>query len=206
MWVRIHFNRTKSIVQSYTFEQIPKVYTSTVRFKLIEISFRIILQKRYFLQNSKIGSLIDNLTDQKLILNTYFFDSQPLFLIVATNLCIFEGLIHIAGIWLAKLDAPYTPGMITAELELVAGIYVYAQLANSGLLHMSNIIWGVIIFIACFVAMQRSLLAMTGKGYGDVIKTIKSKKSAWICLNDIIRGEVLSSESLQTSTHFLKFF
>ena len=107
----------------------------------------------------------------------YFFDSQPLFLIVATNLCIFEGLIHIAGIWLAKLDAPYTPGMITAELELAAGIYVYAQLANSGLLHMSNIIWGVIIFIACFVAMQRSLLAMTGKGYGDVIKTIKSKKS-----------------------------
>ena len=29
------------------------------------------LQKRYFLQNSKIGSLIDNLTDQKLILNIY---------------------------------------------------------------------------------------------------------------------------------------
>ena len=46
------------------------MYTSTVRFKLIEIFLRIFLQKRYFLQNSKIGSLIDNLTDQKLILNT----------------------------------------------------------------------------------------------------------------------------------------
>ena len=48
------------------------MYTSTVRLKLIEISLRIFLQKRYFLQNSKIGSLIDNLTDQKLILNNLY--------------------------------------------------------------------------------------------------------------------------------------
>lgn len=105
----------------------------------------------------------------------YFFDSLPLFLMVATNLCIFEGLIHIAGIRLAKLDVPYTPGMVTAELELVAGIYVYVQLAIGGLLSMVNIFGSIILFIACFMAMQRSLLAMTGKGYGDVLKTIQSR-------------------------------
>lgn len=108
----------------------------------------------------------------------YFFDHQPLFLLAATNLCVFEGIIHVLGIRLAKLDIPYTPGMVTAELELLVGIYVYVHLADNGLLHVSNIIWGVVIFIACFVAMQRSLLAMTGKGYGDVIKTIKLRKSA----------------------------
>ena len=56
------------------------MYTSTVRFKLIEIFLRIFLQKRYFLQNSKIGSLIDNLTDQKLILNSkllYIYLTMP---------------------------------------------------------------------------------------------------------------------------------
>lgn len=105
----------------------------------------------------------------------YFFDSLPLFLMVATNLCIFEGLIHIAVIRLAKLDVPYTPGMVTAELELVAGIYVYVQLAIGGLLSMVNIFGSIILFIACFMAMQRSLLAMTGKGYGDVLKTIQSR-------------------------------
>ncbi len=107
----------------------------------------------------------------------YFFDSQPLFLMVATNLCIFEGLIHIAGIRLAKLEVPYTPGLLTAELELVAGIYVYAHLAENGLLSSANILGGILLFIACFMAMQRSLLAMAGKGYGDVAKTIKSRNA-----------------------------
>lgn len=107
----------------------------------------------------------------------YFFDNQPLFLMIATNLCIFEGLIHILGIRLAKLEVPYTPGMVTAELELIAGIYVYAHLADSGLLTISNILLGILLFIACFIAMQRSLLAMAGKGYSDIIKTIKSRKS-----------------------------
>lgn len=106
----------------------------------------------------------------------YFFDNQPLFLLVATNLCIFEGLIHIIGIGLAKMNVPYTPGMITAELELIAGIYVYNRLSDNGLLSAFNILLGIFLFVACFVAMQRSLLAMAGKNYGDIVKTIKSRK------------------------------
>lgn len=106
----------------------------------------------------------------------YFFDNQPLFLMVATNLCVFEGLIHIIGIKLANLDIPYTPGMVTAELELIAGIYVYAHLSGSGLLSVWNILLGILLFIVCFIAMQRSLLAMAGKNYGYIVKTIKSRK------------------------------
>ncbi|MBQ9614729.1 MAG: hypothetical protein IJR38_00120 [Selenomonadaceae bacterium] len=106
----------------------------------------------------------------------YFFDNQPLFLMVATNLCVFEGLIHIIGIKLANLDIPYTPGMVTAELELIAGIYVYAHLSDSGLLSVWNILLGILLFIVCFIAMQRSLLAMAGKNYGYIVKTIKSRK------------------------------
>ena len=106
----------------------------------------------------------------------YFFDNQPLFLMVATNLCVFEGLIHIIGIKLANLDIPYTPGMVTAELELIAGIYVYAHLSDSGLLSVWNILLGILLFIVCFIAMQRSLLAMAGKNYGYIAKTIKSRK------------------------------
>ena len=108
----------------------------------------------------------------------YFFDDQPLFLMVATNLCVFEGLIHVIGIRLARLDIPYTPGMVTAELELIAGVYVYARLADSGLLTVTNVLSGILLFIACFIAMQRSLLAMAGKGYGDIVKTIKSRKAS----------------------------
>ena len=106
----------------------------------------------------------------------YFFDNQPLFLMVATNLCVFEGLIHIIGIKLANLDIPYTPGMVTAGLELIAGIYVYAHLSDSGLLSVWNILLGILLFIVCFIAMQRSLLAMAGKNYGYIVKTIKSRK------------------------------
>ena len=108
----------------------------------------------------------------------YFFDDQPLFLMVATNLCVFEGLIHVIAIRLARLDIPYTPGMVTAELELIAGIYVYARLADSGLLTETNILTGLILFIACFIVMQRSLLVMAGKDYGDLAKTIKSRKAS----------------------------
>lgn len=105
----------------------------------------------------------------------YFFDNYPLFLMVATNLCIFEGLIHIIGIGLAKLDVPYTPGMLTAELELIAGIYVYKHLSDNGLLNALNVPLGILLFVACFIAMQRSLLAMAGKSYTDVLKTIKAR-------------------------------
>ncbi|AND79112.1 HXXEE domain-containing protein [Streptococcus pantholopis] len=107
-------------------------------------------------------------------LTPYLFDNQPVFLLVAMNLCIFEGIVHILAIRVANLGVPYSPGMITAELELILGIYVYVRFANLNVLSAANVLLGIALFIACFICMQRSLLAMMGKGYGDILRARKA--------------------------------
>lgn len=108
----------------------------------------------------------------------FFLDQHLLFFLVASDLCLFEGIIHIVGIRLAKMETPYTPGMVTAEAEAVAAAAVYLHLAKTGALHPGLVAAGVLLFVVCFICMQRSLLAMMGKGYGDIIRNIRARQKA----------------------------
>ena len=102
-------------------------------------------------------------------------DRIPLFVVTVAAFCIFEGIVHIAGIKIFRLSKPYTPGMVTAEIELLTGIALLVYLASNHLAHWYDYLFGPFLFIACFVIMQRSLMAMVGLRYKDMFAFVKRR-------------------------------
>ena len=69
-------------------------------------------------------------------------DRIPLFVVTVAAFCIFEGIVHIAGIKIFRLSKPYTPGMVTAEIELLTGIALLVYLASNHLAHWYDYLFG----------------------------------------------------------------
>lgn len=109
----------------------------------------------------------------------YFFgDRIPMFVVASAAFCIFEGIIHVVGIRIFGLKKPYTPGLVTAEIELVSGVYmiVWLTVNHSGAWY--DYTFGPFVFLACFVCMQRTLMSTVGGiGYKDVLGNVKKQLS-----------------------------
>ena len=109
------------------------------------------------------------------LLPFFFGDTYPIFAIAVATFCIFEGIIHLAGIKLFGMDKPYTPGMVTAEIELVAGIGLVVYVAASHLGQWYDYVFGPFVFLFCFAMMQRGLMSMIGLRYKDMFAIIKKR-------------------------------
>lgn len=108
----------------------------------------------------------------------YFGDRYPILAVAPATFCIFEGLIHVAGIKIFGMKRPYTPGLVTAEVELVSGVCLIVYLAVNHLGAWYDYTFGPFVFIACFVCMQRSLVAMVGGlSYKDILANVKKRFS-----------------------------
>ena len=93
------------------------------------------------------------------------------------GVCIFEGCIHIVGIKLLRTDKPYTPGMVTAEIELVTGVALVVYMAVNHLAAWYDYTFAPFVFLACFALMQRSLMAMIGFHYSDILANMRKRLS-----------------------------
>ena len=102
-------------------------------------------------------------------------DAIPLFAVVIAVFSIFEGCVHIAGIKLFQLSKPYTPGMVTAEIELVTSVALIFYLAVNHLATWYDYVFAPFVFIACFALMQRSLMGMIGLRYKDMLAIMKRR-------------------------------
>lgn len=109
----------------------------------------------------------------------YFFgDRIPMFVVASASFCIFEGIIHVVGIKIFSLKKPYTPGFVTAEIELVSGVCMIVWLAVNHIGAWYDYTFGPFVFLACFVCMQRTLMSMVGGiGYKDVLGNVKKRLS-----------------------------
>ena len=105
----------------------------------------------------------------------FFGDRIPMFPVAMATFCIFEGCVHVAGIKIFKQDKPYTPGLVTAEIELVSGIALIVYLAVNHLGAWYDYTFGPFVFLFCFAMMQRSLMAMIGLRYKDMFAIMKKR-------------------------------
>lgn len=105
----------------------------------------------------------------------FWGDAIPLFAVTMAVFCIFEGIIHIVGIKLLRTNKPYTPGMVTAEIELVAGVALIAYMAVNHIAAWYDYVFAPFVFLACFALMQRSLMATIGLGYKDIAANIRRR-------------------------------
>lgn len=103
----------------------------------------------------------------------FYGEAIPIFVVATAAFCIFEGIVHIAGIKVLRTGKPYSPGMVTAEVELVTGIALIVYLATNHLAQWYDYTFGPFLFIACFAMMQRTLMAMIGMRYKDMFATVK---------------------------------
>ena len=76
-----------------------------------------------------------------------------------------------------RLPKFYSPGMVTAELELLVSVALIVWFEQNNLASALDYVLGVVIMIACVVAMQRTLVWMVGMKYSDLPKRIRAQWS-----------------------------
>ena len=99
----------------------------------------------------------------------------PTGILVTAFLGIFEGFVHIFGIKLFHRKVPYTPGLLTAELELITSIVLFVYLTKNHLATGSDYLFGVLIMVSCFMIMQKTLTMSIGMKYSDLPKKLKKQ-------------------------------
>ena len=108
----------------------------------------------------------------------FFWDDCVIFILVTAALGIFEGYVHLMAIRLFRLPKFYSPGLITAELELLVSIALIVWLEQNNLASATDYIWGFVIMFACFVTMQKTLTMMIGIKYSELPKRIRKQWSS----------------------------
>ena len=104
-----------------------------------------------------------------------FFTQSPLLALVPIYLGLFETFIHIVGIKIHKMKKPYTPGLASALLLCVASVSVLIIFYENQLVQGTGYAWGILLMFLCFALMQRTVIAIFGLGYKDLIANIKKK-------------------------------
>ncbi len=95
----------------------------------------------------------------------YFAHSCAWLILPAVFLGVWEGIVHVLGIKIFQRQRPYTPGMITAECELVMSIYVLWYFAGHDLATPLQVLAGIALMILGFMCMQRALVHSVGRKY-----------------------------------------
>ena len=104
-----------------------------------------------------------------------FFTQSPLLTLVPVYLGLFETFIHIVGIKIHKMKKPYTPGLVSALLLCVLSVSSIVIFSKNQLIQSSGYAWGILLMFVCFALMQRTVIAIFGLGYKDLIANIKNK-------------------------------
>lgn len=104
-----------------------------------------------------------------------FFTQSGLIALIPIYLGIYEAIVHIAGIKLHKMKKPYTPGMITALLLLVASVFSLVIFSTQQIVRGAEFGWDVLLMFLSFFIMQRTVIAIFGLGYKDLASVIKKK-------------------------------
>lgn len=107
----------------------------------------------------------------------FFWDDCVILILVTAVLGIFEGYVHLMAIRLFRLPKFYSPGLVTAELELLVSIALIVWLEQNNLTSATDYIWGVVIMFACFITMQKTLTMMIGIKYSELPKRLRSQWS-----------------------------
>ena len=91
-------------------------------------------------------------------------------ILIPLVLGLFEGIIHVAGIFIHNLKKTYSPGMITGIIMFVYSIFVIVKINQQGGLPAYQWILGIILSIAGFVCMETQFLKTVGITFGEFRK------------------------------------
>ena len=103
-----------------------------------------------------------------------FFWSEHAWLIIPAGcLWIFEGIVHIAFIFAARLKKPYSPWMVTAEIELVLSIWMFYYLITNNLVEPIHFLYGFLIMFWWYIWVQYNEVHLVWFKYRELPKRMK---------------------------------
>lgn len=103
-----------------------------------------------------------------------FFCSNHAWLIIpAWCLGIFEGIVHIAFIFAARLKKTYSPWMVTAEIELVLSIWMFYYLITNNLVEPIHFLYGFLIMFWWYIWVQYNEVHLVWFKYRELPKRFK---------------------------------
>lgn len=105
----------------------------------------------------------------------FFYHDCALVVMTLATFGIFEGMVHMLGVRIFRTKKFYTPGMVTAEIELVTSILLIVYLTVNQMGSWYDYVFGPIIYFPCFMCLQKTLTMMVGIHYSDMPKLIKAQ-------------------------------
>ena len=105
----------------------------------------------------------------------FVFHDVPMITMIVATFGIIEGVVHTMGIRLFHMKSFYTPGAVTAWLELVVSGLMIAYLITNHLGQWQDYVFGPIIMFLCFGLLQKTMTLMVGINYSDMPKMVKKQ-------------------------------
>lgn len=105
----------------------------------------------------------------------FICDDVPMITMVVATFGIIEGVVHTVGIRLFRMKRFYTPGMVTAWLELAVSVLMIAWLVHNHLGQWYDYLFGPLIMFICFGMLQKTMTLMVGVNYSDMPKYLKQQ-------------------------------
>ena len=103
----------------------------------------------------------------------FFIPQVPLFTCALLVMGIVEGVIHVAGIKMARASKPYTPGMVTALIYATFSIVGIVLVAQAGLTTWIDWVLGTVWLFICLAVMEVSIYKTAGLNPKDVMANLK---------------------------------
>lgn len=103
----------------------------------------------------------------------FIFHNYPITILPIAFLGLFEGVVHIFAIKLFKSDKFYSPGLVTAELQAIVSIILFAYLISNSDLNGIEYLIGALIMLICYIILQKTITSMAGMKYSDLPKMLK---------------------------------
>lgn len=103
----------------------------------------------------------------------FVFDTTPLIIVAVATFGFIECFVHTMGIRLFLMKRFYTPGMVTAWLELVVSVMMITYLAVNDIARWYDYVFGPLLMIVCFGLLQKTMTLMVGIRYSDMPKMIR---------------------------------
>ena len=110
-------------------------------------------------------------------LTPFFAHQYPITILPLAFLGVLEGIVHIVAIKIFRCPKPYSPGMVTAELQFATSMALFVYLIQNNVLVWSDYLIGLAVMLCCFVIMQKCITNMIGMKYSDVPKKIGKRLS-----------------------------
>lgn len=91
-------------------------------------------------------------------------------------LSVFEAVIHTAGRKITQTKGVYFPGIITAWIIGIAGVYCIVVLSQNNMITAIDCVVGIVFLVVVFISLQALIQKSAGSSIPEMLSTMKNRR------------------------------